>query len=208
MRPLAGDRDVEKGAAGHHRPGTDLEFPDREARPVVHAEDDLARELVEQAVIDHRLGAALAFLSRLKDEMHGAVEIAALREIARRAEQHRRVPVMAAGMHAPLMLRAVREGVGCEDRQAIHIGAQPYRPWRVADPQPADHPGLADAAMHLDAELFQPLGDEIGGALFLEAELAMRMDVAPPFGQLVVKAADIVDDRHGWLLGWGTGWLR
>jgi hypothetical protein len=23
------------------------------------------------------------------------------------------------------------------------------------------------------------------------------MDVAPPFGQLVVKGADLVDDRHG-----------
>ena len=95
------------------------------------------------------------------------------------------------------MLRAVGERIRLEDRQAVHIGAQPDRPRRVADPQSADQPGLADAAMHLDAEPLESLGDEIGGALFLETELGMGMDVAPPFGQLVVNAADLVDDRHG-----------
>ena len=164
----------------------------------------LAREFVEQPVLDHRLGAAQALFGGLEDEMHGAVEIAALREIARRAEQHRRVSVMAAGMHPALVLRAMREGVGFEDRQAIHVGPQPDRARRVADPQPADDAGLADAAMHLDAEPLELFGDQIGGALFLEAELGMGVDVAPPFGQLVVKAADLVDDRHVLLLGWHT----
>ena len=163
----------------------------------MHAEDRLAREFVEQPVLDHRLGAAQAFLGRLEDEMHRAVEIARFREIARRAEQHRRVAVMAAGMHAPVMPRPVGEGIGLEDRQAVHVGAQSDRPRRVADPQPPDEPGLADAAMHLDAELFELAGDEIGGALLLEPQLGMGMDVAPPFGQLVVKGADLVDDRHG-----------
>ena len=40
---------------------------------------DVAREFVEQPVLDHRLGAAEPLLGRLEDEMHGAVEIAALR---------------------------------------------------------------------------------------------------------------------------------
>src|SRR5438067_444797 len=108
-------------------------------------------------------------LRRLEDEMHGAVEIARLREIARRAQQHRRVSVMAAGMHAPGVLRAMREGVAFEDRQTIHVGAQPDRARRVADPETPDDAGLADAAMHLDAKAFEPLGDVMGGALFLEA---------------------------------------
>src|SRR5262249_55871354 len=106
-------------------------------------------------------------------------------------------PVMAAGMHAPGILRAVREGVAFEDRQAIHVGAQPDRARRVADPEPPDEAGLADPAMHLDAEALELVGDKIGGALFLEAQFGMRVDVAPPFRQLVVKAADIVDERHG-----------
>src|SRR3954452_18143767 len=98
VRSLAGDCDVEKRAAGHHRAVADLEFSDREAGPVVHAENHVAWEFVEQPVFDHRLGAAETFLGRLKDEMYGAVEIAAPSEMARRAEQHCRVPVMAAGM--------------------------------------------------------------------------------------------------------------
>ena len=77
VRALAGDRDVEERAARHHRAGADLEFADRQPGPVVHAEDRVAREFVEQPVLDHRLGAAEPFLGRLEDEVHGAVEIAA-----------------------------------------------------------------------------------------------------------------------------------
>ena len=64
-------------------------------------------------------------------------------------------------------------------RQSISA-RKPDRARRVADPQPSDDPGLADAAMHLDAaELGELCGDEIGGAVFLEAEFGMRVDVAP-----------------------------
>src|SRR5580700_7914457 len=128
--------------------------------------------------------------------MHGAVEIARLSQIAGSAEQHRRVSVMAAGVHPALMRRAVRETVGFEDRQAIHIGPQPDRARRVADAQPADHPGLADAAMHLDAPLRELVGDQLRGAPFLETELGMGVDVAPPPAQLVVFGVNQVDDGH------------
>ena len=198
---FAGDRDIEKRATRHHRPRADLEFADRQPRPVVHPEHGLAREFVEQPVLDHRIGAALTLLRRLKDEMHGAVEIARFREIARRAEQHRRVPVMAAGVHAAVVLRPVRKGVGFENRQAIHIGPQPDRARRVADPQPSDEAGLADAAMHLDPKALELFGHKVGGALLLKAQFGVSVDVAPPFGQLVVKAADLVDDRHGCSFG-------
>jgi hypothetical protein len=83
-------------------------------------------------------------------------------------------------MHAPGMARLVREGVCLLDRQRIHVGTQPDRARRVADLEPADEAGLADAAMDLAAEGLELLGDEVGGALLLEAQLRMRMDVAPP----------------------------
>src|SRR5438477_270438 len=82
-----------------------------------------------------------------------------------------------------------------------HIGPQPDRARRVADPQPSDEPGLADAAMHLDPKALELFGHQVGGALLLKAELGMGVDIAPPFGQLVVKAADLVDDRHGCSFG-------
>jgi len=97
--PRPGDADVEKRPARHHRPRTDLELADLQPRPVVHAEDHVARKLVEEALLDHRRGAALPLFGRLEDEMHRAVEVAGLREMARRAQQHRRMAVMAAGMH-------------------------------------------------------------------------------------------------------------
>src|SRR2546430_2669465 len=91
-------------------------------------------------------------------------------------------PTIAMSKNAPpaVMRRAVRKAVGFEDRQAVHIGSEADRARRVADPQPADHPGLADAAMHLDAPLRQLVGDQIGGAPFLETELGVGVDVTSP----------------------------
>ena len=103
---------------------------------------------------------------------------------------------MAAGVHPAVVLRAVLESVGLADRQAVHVGPEPDRARRVADPQPADQPGLADAAMHLDAELGELAGHQVGGALLFEAELGVGMDVAAPAGQLVVKLADRIEQRH------------
>ena len=149
----------------------------------MHAENRVAREAVEEAVGDHRRTAAEPLFGRLKDQVHGAVEIAGLGEIARRAEQHRRVPVMAAGMHPPVILRAIGEVGRFLDRQAIHVGAQPDRARRIAGAQPADDAGLADPAEHLAAEFGELLRDEIGGPLLLEAKLGMGVDVVPPFRQ-------------------------
>ena len=75
------------------------ELPDREPRRVVKPVDAVARKAVEEPVGDHRRRAGARLLGRLEDEMHGAGEVTRAREIARRAEQHRRVPVMATGVH-------------------------------------------------------------------------------------------------------------
>jgi hypothetical protein len=58
MCATAGHADVEIGAARHHRSGSDGELADCEPRRVVHAEDRVAREAVEQPVLDHRVAAA------------------------------------------------------------------------------------------------------------------------------------------------------
>jgi hypothetical protein len=197
MRALAGDRDVEYGAARHHGAAADLEPADRQAGPIVHAEHRVAREALEQAVLDHGVGAAETLLGGLEDEGDRAVELPRLGEVARGAEQHRGVPVVAAGVHAPVVARAMVEAVGLEDGQRIHVGAQPDRAVRVADAQHADHAGLADPAMHLDAELGELRRDQVGRALLLEAELGMGVDVAPPGGQLVVELLDARDHGHG-----------
>ena len=184
VRALAGDLDVEQAAAGHLRAGADGELADLELGPVVHAEDLLAGELVEQPVLHHRLGAAAALLGRLEDEMDGAVEVARRREILGGAQQHRGVAVMAAGMHAALVLAAVIERVVLVHRQGIHVGAQPDGARIVADPDGADDAGLADAGGDLAAPFLELPGHDLRGPLLLEAELGMGVDVAPDGGEL------------------------
>ena len=83
------------------------------------------REPLHQAVLDHRLAAGAALLRRLEDHDRGAGEIAGLGEIARGAEQHRGMAVMAAGMHLAGHGRLVGHVGRLLDRQRVHVGAQP-----------------------------------------------------------------------------------
>ena len=196
MRALALDADVPGSTAGHHRAGADGELARLQARPVVHAEDGIAGELVEQPVGQHGVGATQPFLGRLEDEMHRAVEILRRGEIARRPQQHGGVAVMAAAMHLAVELGGVRQAVGLLHRQAVHVGAQPDGFMRVADAQRTDHAGLADAARHLAAPALQLLGDDVAGALLLETQLGMHVDVAADRGQFVVIGGNLVENAH------------
>src|SRR3546814_3855931 len=59
-----------------------------------------------------------------------------------------------------------------------------------------DDAGTAEAAMHLDAPFRQLGRHHVAGALLLEAEFGMGVQVAPPFGHLRRELGDAVDDRH------------
>jgi hypothetical protein len=150
MRTLAGDGDIEKPATGHRGDGHDAVLANRHARAIVHAVHRIAWEALEQIIVEHGERAADAFLAGLEDEVHRAIELARLGQIARRAEQHGGVSVMPAGVHRALIAAAIRDVVGFGDRQRVHVGAQPDRALAVAGAQHADHAGAADRAMHLD----------------------------------------------------------
>ena len=180
---FAGDGDVEECAAGvaHALAGGDL--ADRQAGRVVQAIDAVARETREQAIPQHRLRPAQALLGGLEDEVDGAVEGPGFRQVLSRAQQHRGVAVMAAGMHQAGVLAGVRQVGRLLDRQGVHVGAQADGGLAVAVAQHADHAGLADAAMHLDAPFLQLLGHQVGRAVFLHADFRMGVDVAPYGGE-------------------------
>jgi hypothetical protein len=127
---------------------------------------------------------ASALLGRLKDEMDGAVEVACRRKVLGGAQQHGRVAVMAAGMHAALVLAAMIEGIVLVHRQRVHVGAQPNGARIVADPDGADDAGLADAGRDLAAPFLELLGHDLRRPLLLEAELGMGVDVTPDGGEL------------------------
>ena len=119
------DLDVDGIGRGHDRTGPDRKRADRNSRTIMHAVDLIDGEAVHQPVLDHRGGARAALFRRLKDHDRIAGEIPGLGEIAGRAEQHRGMPVMAAGMHLARRLGGVRQLGRLLDRQRIHVGAQP-----------------------------------------------------------------------------------
>ena len=190
---LAGDRDVEEGTAGHCRAGGDREVPDRRSRPVVQAIDPVAREAIEQAVVEHREGAACAFLARLEDEGHRAVEIPRLGEVAGCAEQDRGVAVVAAGVHLALRAAGIGNPGRLYDRQRVHVGPDADRALAVAIAQHADDARAADAAMHLDAIALEFTRDDFGGAVGFEPEFGMGVQVASDRRQVGVKRANLVE---------------
>src|SRR3954447_21173427 len=59
--------------------------------------------------------------------------------------------------------------------------------------------------MHLAPPFGEFLRDEIGGALLLEPDLGMGVDVAADPGQLVEMVTQLGDNRHG---SSGTGWCH
>ena len=135
MAALAFDRDRDLVGRRHQRALAKAEGADRRARPIVHAVDLLDAELIHQPVIDHRHRARAALLGGLEDDDRVAGEVAGLREAPRRAEQHRGMPVMAAGVHLAGGLGAIGEVGLFLDRQRVHVRAQARSnansiPWR------------------------------------------------------------------------------
>ena len=96
-------------------------------RPVVHSVHGAHRKSLEEAFFDHHPAAALVLLGRLENEIDGAVEVALPRERRGRAQQHRRVAVMAARVHLALDFRRVRDAGFLVDVQRIEVGAQADR---------------------------------------------------------------------------------
>ena len=90
----------------------------------MRGEDGVHRKALEQAVGHHSQGAGAALLGRLEDQHDGAVELRMQGQVPRRSQQHRRVAVVAAGMHSARVTAGVVETVVLFHRQRIHVGAQ------------------------------------------------------------------------------------
>ncbi len=92
----------------------------------------------------------------------------------------------------PLKRDACAKVVFLVHRQRVHVGAQADRAAAVLRRSPRNHgddPGLADVAVMLDAERGELARDDLDGAVLLEAQLGMRVQVAPQGGQCGVVLA-------------------
>ena len=187
---------VQTSLAARNGPLRVAKLPDRQAGRVVHAIDGVDREPLEQPLLDHRPAAAEPLLRGLEDEMHVAAEIAVLGEIARRAEQHRGMAVVAAGVHLAGNGRADARGPSISwICSASRSARSPIARWPGRLPfERADDAGLADALGDLDAPGAQLLGDQRGGAHLLEAGLGMAVDVAADLDQFGLVGLQLVDD--------------
>ena len=107
---------------------------------------------------------------------------------------------MAAGMHFARGLRGPGGAGQFFHRQGIHIGAQAdgaaIRPALAMDD--ADDAGAGETGDHLiTAECAQALGHDAGGAVLLETQLRVHVEIPPPCGEFGVEFGDTVDHRHG-----------
>ncbi len=90
------------------------------------------------------------------------------------------------------------------DRQGIHVGAHADHLARAvaAAADHADDPGPADPLDHLvDPEFAQFLGNDPRGAVHVEQQFRVFVDVAAPGRHFVVQIGDAVDNRHEASLG-------
>ncbi|MNI26820.1 hypothetical protein D3C73_805370 [compost metagenome] len=195
---LAFDDDRKFVAGRHDGAGGQAELAGLHAGPVVHAEHGFHRKALEQAVVDHALGAAAAFFSRLEDHIYRARVIAMLGQVLRRGQQHGGVAVVAAGVHLAFVLAGVREAVDLLHGQRVHVGAQAHRAvtGQLAA-NDADHARATQAAINLDAPFFKLGRHDVGGAEFFEGQFGMRVDVAADLRNILVPGDDRFEQFHG-----------
>ena len=154
----------------------------------------------QQAIGQHRLGTTLPLFCRLEYQRQCAVELPGGGQVAGGTEQHGGMPIVAAGVHAALVLAAVGGTGGLMNGQRVHVGTQAEAAPATATAQHAHHAGLANAGVHFVAPLFQEAGDQRRGAVFFEAQfrvgvniMADRVQVA---GHLVKPGQDVLMSAH------------
>jgi hypothetical protein len=162
----------------------------------VSTKDGLDWELVEETVLDHFASPSPALLGGLKDKHDPAIEVSMIGQVLGRCEQHRRMPIMTTGMHAPGVLTGVREGVVLGHGQRIDVGPQSQASLAAPPLDHAHNPRLGQTSVHFNAPFGQALGDQIGGSDLLEAQLGMSVKIPPKSGHRGGIVYDGFDQRH------------
>ncbi len=132
----------------------------------------------------------------MKHGVNRARKVARLGEVACGSEAHRRVTVVAAGVHITLIFRRVGQTRFFIHRQTIHVGAQAHGTLTGAiATDHTDNARAADAGVHLvNAIRFQPFGDDGGGARFFVGVFRVGVDITTDLGEIAVKFADSLSD--------------
>ncbi len=111
-------------------------------------------------------------------------------------EQHRRVSVVAAGVHPAFVRRRVGDARAFGDVQRVHVGAQADRVVAASAAKHADDAGLGEPGMHVQADRFELVDDERARRRFLERRFGVRVDMMPPIAHLGVERGNFGHDVH------------
>ena len=153
----------------------------------------LAEDGVNVRAFHHPRGNELAraaghrVLARLKDELDGTGELVAhMAERLGRAEQHRRVQVVAAGVHDALVHAGKRKAGLLMDGQRVDIGTEgDALAGAFGAVDQADDGGGQRLLNLIDAHLLQLTADQGTGAHLGHADLGVGMDVTADGNQLI-----------------------
>ena len=181
-------------AARDARAGDELAH--RQAGTVVHAVDRVAGKTLEQPVLQHLQRAAEAFLGRLEDEVHRAVEVARLRQVFRRAQQHRGVAVMAAGVHPARVLAGMGSPVASRIGSASMSARSPTEASRCRSAARRRRRSCRrrDAPRSPIPPASRP---PVRGSVFLQPQFRMGVDVAADGGEFVLVQAGTIERGVG-----------
>src|SRR5581483_10852137 len=177
---LAGDLDLERVGGRHERAGFDADFAERQPEPEVRTDHHV--DALQHADFHQFLRAAGEQLfGVLEDEAHFAAQLVAhSHQHGDGAEQLRRVAVVPAGVHHAGRLGDEVVAVLLVDRQRIDVGAHREHGARLAGDETRDHARLRRPRQLEPADLRERVVDPLRRPLFLERQLWILMQVAPP----------------------------
>ena len=172
---------------------------------------------VEQALVEHEPGAVVALLAGLEHEQHPPGQlVAAVGEQPRRADEHGRVGVVAAGVHRAVDPRGEVEPGVLVHRQGVHVAAQEDRRSGLGA---GEHGG--DAAGRLvDGDVERQALDRLrarasrvtGSSLPTSGHSCnvRRSSTAALSRSFAASRSDVVSRRHRAMVGTprGPGWRR
>src|SRR3989441_4305664 len=147
-------------------------------RPDVQADD--AIDTVEDARVDHRLGASGLLFRWLKGKTNHPRQLGpAFRQEAGELQCDRHVDVVAAGMHGARASRSKRHVRGFREGKAVHVGPHQHRASRPLSTDLGHHAGPGEAFRHfVDPERIQPLRNVVRGLNLFEAQLRRGVQLA------------------------------
>ena len=146
------------------------------------------RKALDEAIGKRGERAFAPFLGGQKDEAQRSVEAARFAEQLGRAEQHRRVAIVPAGVHDSAALRFVFAVAALFDAQRVHIGSLRDRPGATAATRTCDGACSAHALNDfVEPKLLELCGDERRRPQRFEAEFRMAMQFAPSTCHLALQ---------------------